>query len=113
MVSNTPDATFKESILASIPWGSSICTLGGVGRAHYFHSKNPDPDASRRMRDDKDAKNISWPNYHSGRNGDYQNINVVKPIHEVLKNPVNPSGVIEYFPAHPHEGAPNQVRPVT
>jgi hypothetical protein len=28
----------------------------------------------------------------------------VKPIHELLKNPDNPSGVIEYFPAHPHEG---------
>src|SRR5437870_1848311 len=24
--------------------GCSVCTLGGVGEAHYFHSKNPDPD---------------------------------------------------------------------
>src|SRR5262245_34258463 len=24
--------------------GSSLCTLGGVGAAHYFHNINPDPD---------------------------------------------------------------------
>src|SRR4029453_6667908 len=28
--------------------GSSLCTLGGVGRAHFFHSRHPDPDESRR-----------------------------------------------------------------
>jgi len=29
----------------------------------------------------------------------------VKPVHELLLKPTNDSGVIEYFPAHPHEGA--------
>jgi hypothetical protein len=85
--------------------GSSLCTLGGVGRAHFFHTKHPDPDASRHVRDDQDTKSISWPNYHSGSNGDYQYITAVRPVHDVLKNPRNASGVIEYFPAHPHEGA--------
>jgi hypothetical protein len=85
--------------------GSSLCTLGGVGRAHFFHTKHPDPDASRHVRDDQDNKSISWPNYHSGSNGDYQRINALTPIHEVLVNSNNASGVIEYFPAHPHEGA--------
>lgn len=84
--------------------GSSLCTLGGVGGAHYFHSKNQDPDKSRRERDDQDTSTISWPNYHSGRNGDYQRVTPVEPIHELLLNRENPSGVIEYFPAHPHEG---------
>src|SRR5262245_50846968 len=84
--------------------GSSLCTLGGVGNAHYFHSKHLDPDESRHVRDDQDTPAISWPNYHSGRNGDYQNITPVEPIHELLLNPENASGVIEYFPAHPHEG---------
>src|SRR2546421_9708453 len=51
--------------------GSSLCTLGGVGRAHFFHSRHPDPDESRHVRDDQDTKTISWPNYHSGSNGDY------------------------------------------
>ena len=85
--------------------GSSLCTLGGVGRAHFFHTRHPDPDESRHVRDDQDTKAISWPNYHSGSNGDYQTIKAIVPIHEVMLNPNNASGVIEYFPAHPHEGA--------
>ena len=82
--------------------GSSLCTLGGVGRAHFFHSLNPDPDDSRNARDDQDTESISWPNYHSGSNGDYQRITPVGPVHELLRTA---SGVIEYFPAHPHEGS--------
>jgi len=85
--------------------GSSLCTLGGVGRAHFFHTKHPEPDESRHTRDDQDAPHISWPNYHSGSNGDYQRISAVKPVHELLLNPKNDSGMVEYFPAHPHEGA--------
>ncbi len=85
--------------------GSSLCTLGGVGRAHFFHTKHLEPDESRQIRDDRDTKNISWPNYHSGSNGDYQKVKAVEPVHELLANPANDSGVIEYFPAHPHEGA--------
>jgi len=84
--------------------GSSLCTLGGVGRAHFFHTKHPEPDETRHMRDDQGAPTISWPNYHSGSNGDYQRITAVKPVHHLLLNPLNES-VIEYFPAHPHEGA--------
>jgi hypothetical protein len=85
--------------------GSSLCTLGGVGRAHFFHSKQQEPDPSRHERDDQDNPEISWPNYHSGRNGDYQRVTVAKPAHQLLRDPKNASGVIEYFPAHPHEGA--------
>jgi len=85
--------------------GSSLCTLGGVGRAHYFHSQNPDPDQSRNVRDDQKTSDILWPNYHSGSNGDYQTITPVGPVHELLKKPDNASGVIEFFPAHPHEGS--------
>jgi len=85
--------------------GSSLCTLGGVGRAHFFHTRHPDPDESRHVRDDQDTKTVSWPNYHSGSNGDYQKITAVKPVHELLLNPNNDSGVVQYFPAHPHEGA--------
>lgn len=85
--------------------GSSVCTLGGVGRAHFFHTQNPEPDESRRRADDTATKNIQWPNYHSGSNGDYQRITPVEPVHELLRNPASESGVIEFFPAHPHEGA--------
>jgi hypothetical protein len=83
--------------------GSSICTLGGVGSAHFFHTKNLDPNESRHCRDDSYTTNINWPNYHSGSNGDYQKITASEPIHPLLLNPAT-SGVIEFFPAHPHEG---------
>ena len=84
--------------------GSSLCTLGGIGRAHFFHSKHQDPDESRRARDDQETESITWPNYHSGSNGDYQTVAAVEPLHELLRNPSSGSGRIEYFPAHPHEG---------
>jgi hypothetical protein len=84
--------------------GSSLCTLGGVGNAHFFHSKHQDPDEARRARDDQATGTISWPNYHSGSNGDYQSAMPVEPVHELLRNPASPSGRVEYFPAHPHEG---------
>jgi hypothetical protein len=85
--------------------GSSLCTLGGVGRAHFFHTKNQDPDSSRHVRDDPDNTDIDWPNYHSGANGNYQRITVVEPAHELFRAAENGSRVIEYFPAHPHEGS--------
>ncbi len=85
--------------------GSSLCTLGGVGDAHFFHSRNQEPDTTRHARDDQDNQDISWPNYHSGANGNYQRVTVVEPVHEFLKSPENSSRVIEYFPAHPHEGS--------
>ncbi len=80
--------------------GSSLCTIGGVGAAHYFHSKNPDPDTSRHRRDDHITTNIDFPNYHSGANGDYQKIEVAS--HELFLR--RDGGTVEYFPAHPHEG---------
>lgn len=85
--------------------GSSICTIGGVGPAHFFHSQHQDPDESRRVPDDQITTSISWPNYHSGNNGDYQRIVVVEPSHQLLRNPGSLSGLIEFFPAHPHEGS--------
>lgn len=83
--------------------GCSMCGLIDIGDTHYFHTKNPDPDTARLTRDDPYTTYINFPNYHSGANGDYQKITVLEP-HELLKNPNSPSGTIEYFPAHPHEG---------
>lgn len=84
--------------------GTSLCTLGGIGRAHFFHSKNPETDLSRHVPDDPYTTSISWPNYHSGANGDYQKI-TAEVEHDLLRNPASPGGLIEFFPAHPHEGA--------
>ena len=85
--------------------GSSVCSLGGVGAAHFFHSKNPDPDETRRRVDDPCTSAILWPNYHSGANGDVQEIAVEGAPHPLLRDPEAPGGVLCYLPAHPHEGA--------
>ena len=84
--------------------GSSVCTLGGVGKAHYFHSQHLDPDPERNRRDDPYTTDISWPNYHSGANGDFQEVEIVGPPHPVLANERAPNGLIRYLPSHPHEG---------
>ena len=85
--------------------GCSVCTLGGVGNAHFFHSKNVDPDETRHVIDDLDTPAISWPNYHSGANGDFQRITVVGGPHILMRDGSVPDGLIHYFPSHPHEGA--------
>ena len=84
--------------------GCSICSIEGVGAAHLFHSKNVDPNFPLE-RDDPYTTNISWPNFHSGANGDYQIIQVTGSIHPVLSNPSSPTGAIRHLPSHPHEGA--------
>jgi hypothetical protein len=85
--------------------GSSICDLGGVGKAHYFHSRNPNPDESARVIDDPFTSYISWPNFHSGANGDYQSIEIAGPVHPVLRDASSLTGAIRHLPSHPHEGA--------
>jgi hypothetical protein len=84
--------------------GSSVCSLGGVGRAHYFHSKQQNPNADRRKRDDPYTTDIDWPNFHSGANGDFQQVQVIGVPHVVLANDRSPSGSIRFLPSHPHEG---------
>jgi hypothetical protein len=85
--------------------GICLCGLGEIGALHFFQSRQLDPDPSQHCIDDTGTPTISWPNYHSGRNGDYQRITPVEPIHPLLRNAASPSGIIELFPAHPHEGA--------
>jgi hypothetical protein len=77
--------------------------LGGVGAAHHFHSKNVDPEIAREGRDDRDTAAIDWPNFHSGSNGDVQEIEIVEPVHPLLRR--SDGEPLRYFPAHPHVGA--------
>jgi hypothetical protein len=77
--------------------GVSVCDLGGIGEAHYFHSKNPDPNPANRVNDNAHTP-IQWPNYDSGPNGDVQTIALVEPAHPVLAG-------VGTLPSHPHEGA--------
>lgn len=82
--------------------GSSLCSLGGVGEAHYFHTSSQDPDPERNRRDDVATGYIDFPNYHSGANGDWQTIRPVGELHPVLRDV--DGGVLTRLPVHPHEG---------
>jgi hypothetical protein len=84
--------------------GSSICNLAGVGAAHHFHTRNREPDMARHCVDNPFVAGISWPNYHSGPNGDFQRVRAIGNIHPVMRDKGSPTGVIRYLPAHPHEG---------
>ena len=81
--------------------GCCLNRLGFLGVVNEFHDKNIDP---RDLCDDQDNPDISWPNYHSGANGDYQPVLIGGPVHELLRTNRTASGRIEWFPAHPHEG---------
>jgi hypothetical protein len=76
-------------------FGASLLNLGAIGSVNNFYKYNRDRSRRRPRQDD----------YHSGNNGDFQRIVPMEPVHELLRSAKSPSGVIEYFPAHPHEGA--------
>jgi hypothetical protein len=81
--------------------GSCLLRLGSLGRVNRFHDESIDPET---MRDDRGTPEISWPNFHSGANGDYQPVLATGPAHELLHTTQTTGGHIEWFPAHPHEG---------
>jgi hypothetical protein len=83
--------------------GLCLRGIGQVGDANYFHRSHCEPDPSRQAADDRETTTIDWPNYRSGANGDYQRIHPAGRVHPVLRRQTREP--IEYFPAHPHEGA--------
>lgn len=84
--------------------GCCLLKLGSLGQVNQFHRTAADPAA---LCDDQDNPDIAWPNYHSGANGDYQPVlpQAADSVHELLRTTRTRSGRIEWFPAHPHEGA--------
>jgi hypothetical protein len=76
-------------------FGASLLNLGTIGSVNNFYKYNRDRSRRRPRQDD----------YHSGNNGDFQRIVPMEPVHELLRSAKSPTGVIEYFPANPHEGA--------
>lgn len=82
--------------------GACLLRLGELGAAHHFQTVNREPDAERHCPDDRHTASVSWPNYHSGANGDCQPLVAVEPDHPLLDDDGRPIGL---FPAHPHEGA--------
>lgn len=85
--------------------GCSICTLGALGAAHVFHTHNVDAAAPTPPPDDRGTPQILWPNFHSGANGDVQQVEAALPLHPVMRDPDSENGAVMYLPSHPHEGA--------
>jgi hypothetical protein len=71
--------------------GASLLNLGAIGTVNNFHTYNRER-GRRGLR-------------HSGKKGDYQRIVPAHPVHELLHTEKSPSGVVQFFPAYPHEGA--------
>ncbi len=82
--------------------GCCLTKLGSLGQVNAFADSTVDQS---HLCDDQDTPTISWPNYHSGANGDYQPVFPLAPVHPLLRTAHTTSGHIEWFPAHPHEGA--------
>lgn len=72
--------------------GASLLNLGSLGVVNHFYTYN-------REREQRLVQRVS------GHNGDYQRIVPLEPVHDLLRTSKSPTGVVEYFPAHPHEGA--------
>jgi hypothetical protein len=86
--------------------GHWLRSLDRVGAANYFHDPACcEPDPERLCADDRETPDISWPNYHSGSNGDVERIDVVAPNHPLMQRATAAGGVLQFFPSHPHEGA--------
>ena len=62
--------------------GRCLLCLGSMGWSTSFTtSRSTRPHVC----DDQDTPTISWPNYHSGANGDYQPVITDGPVHELLR----------------------------
>lgn len=70
--------------------GCCLRGLGSLGQVNEF--------------DDVD-RDYSRHSFHSGANGDYQPVLADAPVHQLLRTARTATGRIEWFPAHPHEGA--------
>src|SRR6202165_690987 len=64
--------------------GACLTRLGALGTTQYFQTANPDPDESHRCCDDFETPSISWPNYHSGANGDLQRLDSISTTPALL-----------------------------
>jgi hypothetical protein len=75
--------------------GVSLLNLGSVGRVNHFRTYNR-PSRRHRFRAALNRRELADP---------FERIIPLQPVHELLRTRRSPSGVIEYFPAYPHEAA--------
>ncbi|HEV3152953.1 MAG TPA: hypothetical protein VGZ02_04050 [Candidatus Baltobacteraceae bacterium] len=72
-------------------YGTSILNLGTLGAVNHFKNFNPERGVRGRRR--------------SRPQRDYRRIVALEPVHEVLRSANSPTGLVEFFPDHPNEGA--------
>jgi len=89
-------------VMRDMDLGRSVCNLDGVGAAHHFHGNNT--ERNDRRPDTPPSPDIVGPNLRSGADGDFQRVRPVGHIHPVMRDRHSVTGVIQYLPAHPHEG---------
>ncbi len=82
--------------------GACLGRIPGIGATQHFHTRNMEDDPKRRAPDDTGTPTLGWPNYHSGDNGDVQEISVLEPLHPLVTRA--DGSPLHWFPAHPHEG---------
>ena len=78
--------------------GSCLLALGSIGRLNHFHTRTPNPTRAATTRT---TPSISWPNYHSGSNGDYQPVFATEPVHELLRTTKTPQRSHRMVPGAP------------
>lgn len=83
--------------------GSCLSAIPGIGETQHFQTRNPEADPDRQRIDDTGTPALSWPNYHSGSNGDVQEIATFAPLHPLVSRADGKP--IRWLPSHPHEGA--------
>jgi hypothetical protein len=81
--------------------GLSLLNLGSVGLVNHFRTYN------RQLR----RRGIRRSMKRSHAADEYERIVPVEPVHELLRTPRSPSGVIEFFPARSHGEAALSVPP--
>ncbi|HZT12030.1 MAG TPA: hypothetical protein VFA29_04480 [Candidatus Baltobacteraceae bacterium] len=70
--------------------GSSLLNLGTLGAVNHFKTYN-------RTRSTRSKTGLPGPAW--------RRVVALEPVHEVLRSSKSPTGVLEYLPAHPHDGA--------
>ncbi len=83
--------------------GASLLNLGTIGTVNNFSTYNRRPERRRFPRAGRSIPEPASDNFQG--DGEFVRIVAVEPVHELLRSPSSPSGLVEHFPAHPQDAA--------
>lgn len=84
--------------------GASLLNLGTIGAVNNFASYNRFRER-RRFTRERIAASYATGMHRVPEHRAFRRIVPLEPVHDVLRSGKSPSGVVEYFPAPPHEGS--------